>query len=499
MCSSDLLELGYYQHGAMPLSFFASVDVNGLSARPIKSGTENTPSYATVSVVSGTTTTNHEWLSSNQAITYNDAILARTWNASLRALTRVGPAVTGLYFFMDVDNSAADAFAANNAFRSIVATTNDNTAVLGAVPVVQLDYTVTTELDNLTAPVAAGSSGLYVRPVSVYVGVPFAMMTGNLEHRATLGLRMVTSDQSGAYSIVNSARALNVGGAAVDDETLTITDRDTTTTVSLDYGLRLPAGGEGNVWIAGLSLGVDIDSSEYAFEDTITPYDLSVLAAKTAVDGGSRDSLTETFAAAVDFSAGLSGSRLFSFNPLPELQFRFSPGASFNFSLAGDPQLTNTVSQSPTYLADGTIDPAIAYNRITTTYSGEGASTTTVTLGAALPMGLVFQPREWKFGFLAGATPQFSSTITSYTSSAETAVETTDTILATVTTATVINTTLPSSTTTASVSYNLSESHYIGIFLPLENGVRFEAILNGNLLSFESFTIQAIIPLAPAR
>ncbi|MBN2874817.1 MAG: hypothetical protein JXM71_06960, partial [Spirochaetales bacterium] len=245
------LRLGYYMAGSLPLSLYTSMDIGALSARDIISD-YTTTTTAVSAVVDGTTTTNHRWTDLSTTVTPTDTILFSDYAVDLQALVKLGTAITGLYINVAGDNSPADVAAANGYFASSVATHNYNSAAGGEVPVATLDYTVTQSTTNINPAglPAAGAAGVYSFDDTIRVGVPFSMRTGDMEHVAYLDATIASTDDSAAYSYVETLHADSVGGASVDDDTLAITSKTSATDVSLTYELTLPAGDGGDEWLA---------------------------------------------------------------------------------------------------------------------------------------------------------------------------------------------------------------------------------------------------------
>jgi hypothetical protein len=491
------LRIGYYMAGSLPISFYSSVDFAALAARQIL-GTTTNNIYGTEPVTTGTTITGYEWLQRSDVLVPIDVIRAATWQADLQAMTKLGPAVFGLYLFAGADNSDADNLGDEDFFVDYTYTFNDLTSLPGVIPVSALDYTISGRFENVdpaSLPIV-GSSGLYAFDDTFRVGVPFAMRTGSLEHRAYLDLTFGSSDSSAAYSVVESAHALNAGGASVDDQTLAITSKTTNTDIVAAYGLSIPAGAAGNEWQASLIVNVGLNGQEYAYDDLVRPYDLSVLATKTGLVGGTHTVVTATYAAGFDFSATLGGARVFAFEPGKGIAFRFAPSVSFGFeSIGGPARITGGTGYTAPLDAAGAVDATVAYNTATTAVTGDPAKSSVISFGASLPMGLTLKPADWKFGFILGATPAASVTSTTSTSSGETTTTTIVNTTGATTNSTNIGSTINVPNSTSTIDYAFSEDHYIGITVPFDGGVRFDARLNGSLLNFESFTIQAFIPL----
>jgi hypothetical protein len=498
------LSVGYYMAGQIPISFYSSAYFTALAQRSIFGPT--TINSTTPEIVpSGTTFTVHNWVSQSDLTTSTDPIRARTWQADLQSLMKLGPAIVGLYLSMDANNSAADVVGADAFFASTTSTFNQNTAAPNTVPVVALDYTITESIKNVNpaALPAAGASGLYQFQDTFRVGVPFAMRTGNLEHRAVLDMTFGSSDRPAAYSLSEIAHVYNAGAASNDDETLSITSRTTTANIAASYGLTIPAGAAGNEWQAGVSLGIEINGQEYAYDDLVRPYNLSALNTKTGLAGGSHSVLGQTFDAGIDFSGTLSGARVFAMEPATGMAFRFAPTFSLGIatvgnaaSLAGTATLRTQTEYVEPLDANGVLDATVAYNTTTTTITGNPAQTFSFTIGAGLPMGITIMPAGWKFGFVLGAYPMAAVVSATTTSSRETTTITIVNTTGTTVNQTDINTAINgTSTSVTDMTYLFDETHFIGITIPFGGGVRFDARLNGSLLNFENFTIQGFIPL----
>lgn len=494
------LSLGFFMAGSLPISLYTSMAITDLVNRTI-AGDSTTNTTAAVNVVSGTTTTSYNWIDLSTAFSPTDTIMFRNYAFDIQALSRLGPATFGLYINASGVNDTADTAAANGYFGNFVSTYNYNASGVGVIPVATLDYTTsesTTNVDPAALP-GAGVSGEYAFIDTLRLGIPFAMRTGKLEHVAYLDATFASNDSSAAYSYVESLHADSVGGASVDDTTLALTSKTSSTDVGVAYELTLPIDESGNEWIASAVVDIGIDGAEYTYDQLNRPYDLSVLAAKTALTGGTHTVYNATYTSSVGITAGLGGGRVFAFEPASGISFKVQPGVGLSLvttSNGGSAWMTGTTSYTQTLNASGALDAATAYDHTTVAYTGDPAKTLTINGSCSLPMGLVLLPEGWKFGFMLGATPSVLFS-TSFTTSSTLVSQTT---VVNYSGATVNSTTItssaasPASTTTAFTT-TFSEDHYIGITIPFEGGVRFDARLNGNLLDIESFTIQAFIPL----
>ncbi len=494
------LRLGFFMAGSLPISLYTSMDYTDLATRTIV-GDYTTNTTATVNVVSGTTTTQHRWINQSSAFSPTDSVMFSDYAFDIQALSKLGPATFGLYIYTDGDNSASDTGAANGFFSSLVDTFNYNASAGGEIPVATLNYTITKSTTNIdsTALPGAGGMGEYTFDDTLRFGIPFAMRTGDLEHVAYLDATFGSSDGSAAYSLVESLHTNTAGGASVDDITLNLTSKTNSTDIDLAYEFTLPIDASGNEWVATVDLGLGLDGNEYTFDRTNRPYNLSVLATKTALTGGTHVVWNETYANSVGITANLGGSRIFAFEPASGIVFKVGPKAGLGISSSsnsGAAWLTGRTSYTQTLDAAGALDATVAYNHTTDTVTGDPGKRFTLTASCDLPMGLVVLPEDWKFGFMLGATPS-ASLATSFDTSSTLVTQTT-VVNYTGTTAnstTITSTAVSPASKTTIYNTTFSENHYLGITIPFDGGVRFDARLNGNLLNFESFTVQAFIPL----
>jgi len=499
------LSLGYFMAGSLPISIFTSVDFTDLINRSIAQDYSTTVAGAPVAVLSGTTTTNHNWIAQTTAYTPSGKILFRSYDADIQALTRLGPATTGIYVNLTANDSAADTAVANGYNTTIVDTYSYNTAAAGVAPTIATNYSTTKVAVNYNpadiATVTAGDTGIYSVSNTLRFGIPFAMRTGDIEHQAYLDATFGGANASGSYSLVETAHAdpAALGANPTNDRSLSITSETTSNTFVLNYQIKLPAGENEDRWFAGLNADIGTNGkNDYAYDYLRRPYDLSVVAVKTALAGGFHEVSTETYKSVMDFSIALSGGRIFAFQPASAITFKFAPTLSLGVSSNSNSNaayVTSSSYYSQDLNATGAYD-ATTYTRTDTTVSGDPSKSVALSTTASLPMGLVVMPESWKFGFIMGASP--TAMVVSTTNSTSTLVTTTtttdytgDTVSATDIS---ISTVSPVQKTSSLVT-TFSEEHYIGITIPLDGGVRFDARLNGNLLTFETFTIQALIPL----
>jgi hypothetical protein len=492
--------VGYFMAGQLPISLFSSMNLTPLALRPINAD-YTVDSYSTVNVVSGTTTTVAEWLDQRTSYVATNPIYFNNYDVDLQALTKIGPAVVGLYLNLAADNSTADTAAAKAYNQTITDAYFYNTAGAGVTPVSTSDYTITTSATNINtgALPAPGNGGVNTLTDTLHLAIPFAMSTGTLDHKAFIDVSVLGSDRSGAYSLTETAHAGSVGGNPVTDRTINLTSTSSATDITLGYTLELPAGSAGDTWFAGVNLGLGFNGEVYSYDSLARPYNLSVSGAKTALAGGSHTTLSATFKTATDFSGGLSGGRVFAFQPATTIEFKVAPTLTLGL---------DTTSNGGTALPEGytdTTQPLDAtgaydgstYSTTTGAASGDPEKTFAITSKIELPMGLVIEPEGWKFNFFLGANPTVKLVSTTSTTSSVVSTETTTNYAGTAVSAVTITTTNPTNpgqaTTTLVPSF--SEVHYIGISVPFDGGVRFDARLNSSLLNFESFTIQAFIPL----
>ena len=498
---SSPLMFGYYSPKLLPVPFsgFATVNFNQLDNRDIPVD-KTVPTYSTKPVISGTTTTDVPWISSSATTGFTDVFVTDFWTTQFQGLTRIGPAVVGLQFFMNKDNQAGDVTGAEAFFSETTTTVYDDTAGAGVNPNPLLDYTrteTTRNIDPLGPLPVAGAAGLYAFTTDIRFGVPFAMKTGALDHRAALGLAFESTDASAEYADVESAHTYNAGGAAVNEDALTVVSTPGTSRLTLDYELRLPAGSSaGNEWRAGASLGLDVNSDKYSYDHVDRNYNLSVLAAKTGIAGGTHERSISTYSSTLDFDLNLLGSRMFEFAIGSGITYRFAPtlGLGVATTSNGEQALeTGRVSYTQVLDASGVYNGA-AYARTTIAVTGSPASTQSLGLGLALPMGLKVKPTGWPFSLMFGAEPSMNLTMTRSTTAGTTSTATVDTVTGGTVTATTITPTISTPVTTTENRYRFSEEHYIGLSFAFGSGVRLDAALIGSLLDINTFVIQAVIP-----
>jgi len=497
------LMFGYYSPKLLPVPFsgFAALEFDALDNRGIPRDS-TVPTYSTKPVTSGTTTTDVAWTSSSVETLYTYLTVTDYWTTQFQALTRIGPAVFGLQFYANKDNQAGDVTGAEAYFSETTTTAYYDSAGAGLDPVPELDYSrveVVRNIDPAAALPAAGDSGLYAFTSDIRFGVPFAMKTGAADHRAALGLTIQSTDSSAEYSYVESAHGdpAAPGGAAVNEDALTVTSTPSTVRISLNYELRLPArSGGGNKWMAGISADLGVNGNDYSFDHVDRDFDLSVLGVKTGIPGGTHESYVSTYSSTLDFDLDLTGSRTFDFAIGSGVAYRFAPtlGLGFTTTSNGEEALeTERVSYTQVLDANGDYDGA-AYDRTTIAVTGDPAYTRSFGLGLALPTGLKLKPAGWPFSLLLGAEPSMNVATTRSTTAGTTSTATVDTITGGTVTATTITPTISSPVTTRQMTYRFSEEHYIGVSFTFDGGVRLDAALIGSLLDINNFVIQGVIP-----
>ena len=496
------LMFGYYSPKLLPVPFsgFAALEFDALDNRGIPHDSA-VPTYSTKPVDSGTTTTNVAWTSGSVETLYTYLTLTDYWTTQFQALTRIGPAVLGFQLYLNKDNQDGDVAGAEAYFSETTTTAYHDTAGVDLDPVPELDYTsteVVRNVDPAAALPAAGDAGLYAFTTDIRFAVPFAMKTGAADHRAALGLTIQSTDASAEYSDVESAHVHTAGGAAVNEDALSVTSTPSTVRISLDYELRLPArSGGGNIWMAGISADLGVNSNDYSFDHVNRDYNLSVLDVKTGIAGGTHESYVSTYSSTLDFDLDLTGSRTFDFAVGSGVAYRFAPtlGLGFTTTSNGEQALeTERVSYTQVLDANGDYDGVTAYDRTTIAVTGDPAYTRSFGLGLALPTGLKLKPAGWPFSLLLGAEPSMNVATTRSTTAGTTSTATVDTITGDTVNATTITPTISSPVTTQQMTYRFSEEHYIGVSFTFDGGVRLDAALIGSLLDINNFVIQGVIP-----
>lgn len=494
---NSTLRAGYYMIKPFPLSVYTHMQLSRLTART-NPGVFITEDWQNHLVSSNTV----QW--SRETVTKKTPGLAfiKDYELGLQGIMKLGPGVLGVYLGIAADNGLTDNAAAPAAFADTVHSFRVNLSNSGDPLDVKEDYTRSIMLKNYD--LANAASGGFSRTNTFSLLVPYAMRIGSMEHRFYADLGLDLFDNSSEYSVVESAHRETAGGVANADSEGFIKDSSSLFGMALGYGIIIPTGDKGDLWKAGARIGLAIGSSKFESEAIERLYDLSTTGSKTGVAGGTRGSVEKTYKATVYTDFNLNGSRLFNYQVAGGVNFRLEPGLGLsiaggqidgdNLPLRGFEAIIETTG-SVTLGANGspTNDPYIVLSTERT-----GKETSEIRFGIALeaPMGLELKPEGWKFGILMGARPRLDFVIRGETSASVHQKGSGKSITggSVVQGPYTIQEAAPANTSWSFIPL-LSESHYIGITVPFAGGARLDARINGNLLEFENFAIQAVIPL----
>lgn len=190
--------------------------------------------------------------------------------------------------------------------------------------------------------------------------------------------------------------------------------------------------------------GISIPSkAENGNWSVATSFDVDIASRKYVKDGSS-----VAYKHGIGLNASCSAGRRFNFNPADTVAFGLKP------NLKLDILANNTLGEHTYAYKSG--------DKVTNKWFKGSVIT------ASLPMGLKLEPENWKIGFLIGAVPSVAYEIKANTEDKESSNEN---------------------------KFKFSEAHAFGLTVPFGGGVRLEAELGGNLLDFNTFTIQVFIPL----
>jgi len=481
--TSSLFTAGYYQPGKLPFS--ALLSMTGTSNGPMA----NAYIDATYSAANVKT--------SEASYTFHQPSALGTLVLNASGFLQISGITTGLVVSSNENwnDTAGDSAYYRNATTTYYSGTSN-------------DYTTTANTTNVNSGAlpAAGQNGANTVTATNTFYIPFALKTGDIQHFGYARLKLYHSDSSAAYSNSESLHQVTAGLANTSEETLSIDSSISQTTISLLYGASLPGfimKDKGAKFSAGVCVSDAITSQAYDYDDTTRLYNLLTVGSKTAIAGGTRTVESQSYDAANYIGFNVYADHSLPYAPAAGMQFIVKPRVSALVSFDRDGSYassanggiaTGTVTYSQPLDANGNYDNT-AYTKTTTTISGNAPLVTTVGFGFTLPMGFEWKPEKLPFGFYAGSTAKMSfawATTKNYERTTTQVVSTyTGAANVDVTTYTVSN---ASSSTTLTPDF--SEKHSLGLFVPFADNIRLDISLNGaNLLDFDSFTCQVVIPL----
>lgn len=495
---NNTLRAGYYMLKPAPISLYTHMQMSRLLNRG-NPGVSITDSWESHGIDADGNS--EQWSQGTTTKKTPGLPVLRDYDLGFQTIMKLGPGVLGFYLGAAADNSKTDVANAPGYFGDTVKIIRDNNALSGEALNVREDHTVTEKYKNYNLP---GSVGVYSTKNTFSLLVPFAIRTGKIEQRFHADFGLDIKDNSYEFSQVESAHRYIAGAAINPDREGSGKDIASLFDIDLGYGLIIPTGERGDTWKLGALLGLSVGNTKFLSDSTTRNYDLRALNAKTALSGGSV-SIEHVRKATMYMDINLNASRLFNLKPATGVQFHLQPGAGLKFATGqvdelGNPLYgseANLTKTTTTKLLDASGNVAGSYDVAYNVSSGKDRNRTIIGMEIESPMGLVLKPEGWKFGLLLGANPRVGFNVTAETAKSIQNKMYTDTVSSSgnVTHGPYTVTQASPSVTTWTFVPSLSENHYIGISIPFPGGVRLDARLNGNLLEFENFAVQAVIPL----
>jgi len=489
---------GYYQPGKIPFSVYGSVTGSGLATALANDGTVNT--YTTTVIAPIT----YEWIQSSTAVTYAQPSALSTLSITLQGFVGFSGVTTGLYF--NQSGNWSDTNGDSLLYATSATTYNYNSTPAGT-PTATLDYTVNKTTKNIdpTSLPAAGASGANAVTNTSTVNIPFAFALGKIRSYGFVGLVLSDKDSSGSYSYLESLHASTVK-PTISDEDMAITSKTNDTTIKGVYTVVLPGffmADKGAEFTAGLSLKDVITSQTYSYTYTVKNYSGATVGQKTAVNG-SYSSWAETYkpSNSIDISAFFAHS--IPVLTSDTLSFTLKPAALVEYSNDSYTGGTGGILESSVAytqpLDTSFVYSTGVYNKVTKTYTGTPATSSTFAISAVLPTAFELKPAGWAFGFYVGATPTMSLSWATTKTDGQTTVTTTQTYTNNTLTTTAIATASSSATSSTKLTPSFGESHSFGIFIPLGDKLRLDirangATANSSLFVVNALTMQLYIPL----
>lgn len=505
----------------------------------------------TETVVDGTDSTDYVWYETETTIEYTDRVISDEFTKYGQFITQLGPANVGFVLGVGADN----AFNSNNVFTETT-TYQYNDAGAGNIPTPKVDYTSTyTDADYATGGGKTTSYGLEI-PVYMETGdlahsasLGFELERTDLSTSQTLAYTVpadntvnpldgggnVNDTDLGAFGFTNAvpAAAANQFTQVPEFGSTTI---GTVMPIDLDYTLYMPMLGEheDNRLMGGISANAVLRGATSSTTEIWQLYDFTV-------GGDATESTRSEYEQTDELGTGLGGQvelmggHSFYFEPADGITLGVEPGVSGSYGWgvgydSGNNDVSDGVTVAQWAPADATIASATTVTR--TDNDADGAFTSavdTVTtvetryqdaviVGGAvtdridltqisadfvLPASVRIQPGDWSFAVVLGSRPSVSFTQTTLSGSPDQSADTTSTVDGAgdpVGGTTVDALSAQETYSYTEWSWNAEAEHRIGLNMMLPAGVTVDVALNlstgvANILDFQDFVIQAIVPL----
>lgn len=486
------MTFGYYKPGTLPMSFFASFGVQTAILDRPKAKTET------------------EWTDENRtkmvSVTKTGYYLKPLFEKSrfnFQYLIGLGTdlnVVTGLQFEYEGGNDKGSLSNWNEwdaYYNKTVRKNYDDSALsytehkkgLGASDAAGI-IDASSLLNNLR--IGAKPAKAFTKDAFTFK-VPVAFSMGGLNHVAALSLKTDLTNSGGAYYFKQNGEVKNYKS--------TITNL--TNEIRGEYGVEIPAADrDGDSWSvnAGIQFDVKTKLERWAYS-----YKTAAVNAAGKYVANQKP--------AVAFQFDVTGARMLKFaSPQRSIRFNMKPTLELKVKtgMANAANQFRTDGYDTKVTASGSVNGTkVTHSKVTKGERGTSVTRTEFTTTASVPMGLKILPDGWKVGFLLGATPKVSHTVTVVSDG------TSKHKNASITEKNTVNgaddgtgyenkAKYPSNIATDKVTdktyeWEFSEKHTIGLTVPFEGGAHLDIRVNGSLLNIEGFAIQAFIPLGTGK
>lgn len=476
--SGGKFTFGYYMPGKLPMSFYGVIEGGGTNVQKRKTEIRTYQS-----------TYPHDKIIEKTVTEYQRLPLFKNTKGSFNYLIGFSAGrkyVTGILLSYDINNAWVDA-----SNQKVTKSRLVNNALTETERYTQKNFTANSVTHSTTYAMADTIAN--EKKTTLDMRIPFAFATGSMNHTFGLDLGITLSNRKG--SLDRWERTLS-STPVVTNTKASFKSGKMTFSTALKYDFSMSAGESrpDDRWTAGAKV-VFINYSASTTKGEVTKTDNTPGAALNFTHSTER-----TYRPGNRFQIILEGGRLFSFASAQKaVLFNVHPKLKLSVS-TGSGAVHSAKSTSANRVATGS---SVLHSKTVTTHDKreDGMGTTTFVTTISVPMGLELRPENWKVGFLLGAKPELTHTIT-HTHKQYSGLQKTETTSGTATTSTTTVTGInPETDTTGSweASWAATEQHKIGITIPFAGGAHLDATLGGTLLEINKFTIQAFIPLGSGK
>lgn len=517
---NNILWTGMFMPGAHPYSLFEGTAFLDYDIATPSSGTVET-NGGTTTVNDGTTDISYRVINTRTTTNYSIPFYERLVQR-IQYLTAIGPLTTGLMLGIDFQNTTD---ASNNNTSSFTEVFDDSTTPGTTIPQNANDYTINTEVKDLT--VSGGSEDPGINN-TVYLQLPL-YLGGALKQTFNLGAGYNWTDGTRASSGAGNAVTDTLAGVPKDPAdslggsyTNTVADLFTRQTsnmgFSLDYDLEIPGLfgiNPANSFTTGLSASMNLLGGNYAISEIDQTVTFTPGGSSFTNTTRSEYSATYDVATTLDFGAELRADHTFYFQLPGITEFGIKPTLSVGYaSTNNNPTLTSRVDVTKTDADnDGAFTSATdtiqteTWTYTNTVINAAGATankvtTSTLSVNTSLPSSLKIQPEKWWFGIIMGASPYCTAefaTVTTNTSVSLYQNETVDGADVFVGNPAETEPLPGNPTSTRTTNYSIGINHRVGVFFDLNDAVHLSIDLlsagAGGVWDIRNLVVQGIISL----